>query len=93
VQACLFYEDLYDLRVVADRRELFARTFHSLAAACSSLPPSIFCFRSWRRPGRRHGRRAPGDGDHPGWRMAFESVVRCAAPRERLIIVGTVRLP
>ena len=25
----------------------------------------------------------------PGWRVAFESVVRRAAPRERLLIVGT----
>ena len=32
-QACLYYTDLYDLRIIANRRELFARTFHSLAAA------------------------------------------------------------
>jgi len=89
-QACLFYEDLYDLRVVADRRELFARTFHSLAAASLILAAVYFLLPDL----------GVGQGvvmvaallvmaTIPGWRMAFESVVRCAAPRERLIIVGT----
>ena len=44
-QACLYYTDLYDLRIIANRRELFARTFHSLAAASitSSRPAGIRC--------------------------------------------------
>ena len=89
-QACLYYEDLYDLRVVADRRELFARTFHSLAAASLILAAVYFLLPDL----------GVGQGvvmaaallvmaTIPGWRMAFESLVRCAAPRERLIIVGT----
>ena len=89
-QACLFYEDLYDLRVVADRRELFARTFHSLAAASLILAAVYFLLPDL----------GVGQGvvmaaallvmaTIPGWRMAFESVVRRAAPRERLVIVGT----
>jgi sugar transferase (PEP-CTERM system associated) len=32
-QLCLYYADLYDLRVVADRRELFVRALQSLGAA------------------------------------------------------------
>jgi sugar transferase (PEP-CTERM system associated) len=89
-QACLYYEDLYDLRVVADRRELFARTFHSLAAASLILAAVYFLLPDL----------GVGQGvvmaaallvmaTIPGWRMAFESVVRRVAPRERLIIVGT----
>jgi len=89
-QACLYYEDLYDLRVVADRRELFARTFHSLAAASFILAAVYFLLPDL----------GVGQGvvmaaallvmaTIPGWRMAFASVVRRAAPRERLIIVGT----
>ncbi len=89
-QACLYYEDLYDLRIVADRRELFARTFHSLAAASLILAALYFLLPAL----------GVGQGvvlaaalvvmaTIPGWRVAFESVVRRAAPRERLLIVGT----
>ncbi len=89
-QACLYYEDLYDLRIVADRRELFARTFHSLAAASLILAAVYFLLPDL----------GVGQGvvmaaallvmaTIPGWRVAFESVVRRAAPRERLLIVGT----
>ena len=84
-QACLYYEDLYDLRVVADRRELFARTFHSLAAASLILAAVYFLLPDL----------GVGQGvviaaallvmaTIPAWRVAFESVVRRAAPRERL---------
>ena len=89
-QACLFYSNLYDLRVVADRRELIARTFHSLAAASLILAAVYFLLPDL----------GVGQGvviaaallvmaTIPGWRMTFESVVRRAAPRERLVIVGT----
>jgi len=89
-QACLYYDDLYDLRIVADRRELFARTFHSLAAASLILAALYFLL--------------PALGVGQGvvlavavlvmttivlWRVAFESVVRRASPRERVLIVGT----
>jgi sugar transferase (PEP-CTERM system associated) len=89
-QACLYYEDLYDLRVVADRRELFARTFHSLAAASLILAGVYFLL-----PGLGVGQGVVMAAallvmaTIPGWRVAFESVLRRAAPRERLIIVGT----
>jgi sugar transferase (PEP-CTERM system associated) len=89
-QACLYYEDLYDLRIVADRRELFARTFHSLAAASLILSALYFLV-----PALGVGRGVAMAAallvmaTIPGWRVAFESVVRRAAPRERLLIVGT----
>ncbi|HEY6360344.1 MAG TPA: TIGR03013 family XrtA/PEP-CTERM system glycosyltransferase [Vicinamibacterales bacterium] len=89
-QACLYYENLYDLRIVADRRELFARTFHSLAAASLILAALYFLL-----PALGVGRGVALAAallvmaTIPGWRVAFESVVRRAAPRERLLIVGT----
>src|SRR5688572_95986 len=36
-QLCLYYGDLYDLRMVGDRRELFVRLLQSLAAAALTL--------------------------------------------------------
>lgn len=89
-QACLCYEDLYDLRIVADPRELIARTFHSLAVASIILAALYFVL-----PGLGVGQGVVVAvsllvvATVPGWRLAFESAVRRAAPRERLIIVGT----
>ena len=89
-QACLYYHDLYDLRIIADRRELFARTFHALAAASLILAAVYFVLPDL----------GIGEGvviaaavfvtaTIPGWRVAFDAVARRAAPRERLLIVGT----
>ena len=89
-QACLFYENLYDLRIIADRRELIARTFHSLAAASIILAAVYFLM-----PDLGVGRGVVIAvtllvmATIPGCRVAFESALRRAAPRERLIIVGT----
>ena len=89
-QACLYYDDLYDLRIVADRRELIARTFHSLAGASLILAALYFLL-----PDLGVGQGVVAAvallvmAAIPCWRVAFESVVRRAAPRERLIIVGT----
>src|SRR5579863_8667652 len=47
-QGCLYYADLYDLRVVSDRRELFIRLLQALGAASFILAgvyywlPAIF---------------------------------------------------
>ncbi len=89
-QACLYYHDLYDLRIISDRRELFARTFHALAAASLILAAVYFVLPDL----------GIGEGvviaaavfvtaTIPGWRVAFDAVARRAAPRERLLIVGT----
>src|SRR5258706_3924174 len=45
-QACLYYADLYDLRVVADRRELFVRMLQALGAASFILAAVYFWFPS-----------------------------------------------
>ncbi len=89
-QACLYYEDLYDLRVVADLRELFARTFQSLAAASIILAALYFL-----QPDLGVGQgiviaaAALVTATIPLWRVAFDTMARRAAPRERLLIVGT----
>ncbi len=45
-QLCLFFADMYDLRVVADRRELFVRLLRSLAATAGILAVIYFWFPS-----------------------------------------------
>ncbi len=45
-QLCLFFADMYDLRVVADRRELFVRLLRSLAATAGILAIVYFWFPS-----------------------------------------------
>jgi sugar transferase (PEP-CTERM system associated) len=89
-QACLYYSDLYDLRIVADRRELLARTFHALAAASLILATVYFLLPAL---GVGHGVVIAAAlmvvATIPGFRVAYESVVRRAAPRERVLIVGT----
>src|SRR5512133_898519 len=43
-QVCLYYADLYDLRVVADRRGLFVRALQSLGAASLILAALYYVF-------------------------------------------------
>lgn len=43
-QLCLFFADMYDLRLVADRRELFVRLLRSLAATTLILAAIYFWF-------------------------------------------------
>jgi sugar transferase (PEP-CTERM system associated) len=89
-QACLYYADLYNLRIIADRGELFARTFHSLAAA-SLILALVYALLpdAGIGPGVVVAAVFVVMAAIPGWRVVFESVVRRAAPRERLLIVGT----
>ena len=53
-QLCLFFADMYDLRLVADRRELFVRLLRSPAA--TTTPERSWSPRStdrrWPRPAR-----------------------------------------
>ncbi len=89
-QICLYYTDLYDLRIIANRRELFARTFHSLAAASIilavvyALLPDLGV-----GPGVVIAATLVVMATIPGWRVVFESAVHRVSPRERLVIVGT----
>jgi sugar transferase (PEP-CTERM system associated) len=89
-QVCLYYSDLYDLRIVADRRELFVRALQSLGAASLVLALLYYLF-----PDLVLGRgvfliaAAFVVGIIIGWRVAFQWLARRARPTERLLLVGT----
>ena len=89
-QVCLYYADLYDLRMLAERRELFVRILHALASVSLILAMLYYWF-----PDLVIGR-----GVFIiaaifvitlviGWRVAFEWGSRHVRPRERLLLVGT----
>src|SRR5688572_32354857 len=46
VQGCLYCADLYDVRTLTDRRELFVRLVHALAAASFLLAALYYLFPS-----------------------------------------------
>jgi sugar transferase (PEP-CTERM system associated) len=89
-QACLYYADLYDLRLVPDRRELFMRILHGLAWTSFVLAAVYF----WM-PELVIGRgvfliaAALVVALVILWRVLFEWVMRRVRPRERLLLVGT----
>jgi sugar transferase (PEP-CTERM system associated) len=93
-QFCLYYADMYDTRIIRDRRLLFVRAMYALGATSFifsllySKPffPDMFI----------------DDGVFVitslclvttilGWRIAFEWANRHVAPRERLLLVGTTK--
>jgi len=89
-QVCLYYADLYNLRQVADRRELFVRIVQALASASFLLAAIYYWF----------PRLVIGRGVFMiaaglvlvlviGWRVVFEWLSRSLGPRERLLLVGT----
>jgi sugar transferase (PEP-CTERM system associated) len=89
-QGCLYYADLYDLRLLSDRRELFIRILNALASASLILAGVYYWF-----PALVIGR-----GVFTiaavfvitlviGWRITFEWASRQVRPRERLLLVGT----
>jgi sugar transferase (PEP-CTERM system associated) len=89
-QACLYYADLYDLRLTADRRELFIRLLQALAAATFVMMGIYYWF-----PALMIGRGVFTLSVFliivliVGWRFAFDWLSRRVAPRERLLIIGT----
>jgi sugar transferase (PEP-CTERM system associated) len=89
-QICLYYSDLYDLRQVADRRELFIRIIQALASASFMLAVIYYWF-----PGLIIGRGVFMIAAGLvvvlviGWRIAFDWMSRRMGPRERLLLVGT----
>jgi sugar transferase (PEP-CTERM system associated) len=89
-QLCLYYADLYDLRIVSDRRELFVRIIQALGFAAVILAAIYFWF-----PSLIIGRGVFMVAAFLvlalviGWRVAFEWLTRQVAPRERLLLVGT----
>ena len=90
LQGCLYYADLYNIRTLGDRRELFVRLVQALAAASFVLAALYYWFPSW----------VIGRGVIviaalllvcviPGWRLVFEWLSRNIRARERLLLVGT----
>jgi sugar transferase (PEP-CTERM system associated) len=89
-QSCLYFADLYDFRIITDRRELFVRAVQALGATSLFLAGVYFWFPQL----------IVGRGVFIvaallvitllfGWRIAFEWATRHVAPRERLLLVGT----
>jgi sugar transferase (PEP-CTERM system associated) len=89
-QLCLYFADLYDFRVISDRRELFVQSVQALGAA--SLILSLIYY--WLPE------MVVGRGVFVltaliimslafGWRVVFEWTSRHVAPRARLLVVGT----
>jgi sugar transferase (PEP-CTERM system associated) len=89
-QTCLYYADLYDFRLLADRQEMFIRIIQALASASFILAALYFWF-----PDLIIGRGvflvASGlvIAFVIGWRLAFEWLSGRVGPRERLLIIGT----
>ena len=89
-QLCLYFADLYDFRVIGDRRELFVQSVQALGAASLILAVLYYWFPEM----------VVGRGVFAltavivmtfvfGWRMVFEWTSRHVAPRARLLVVGT----
>ncbi len=89
-QACLYYADLYDLRIAADRPELFVRIVQALGAASFILAVIYFWF-----PALIIGRGVFVIAAFLvitfviTWRLAFVWMSGYMGPRERLLLVGT----
>lgn len=90
VQACLYYGDLYDLRTLADRRDLLIGLFQSLGAASAILALLYYWI-----PELVVGRGVFAMATMLiislviGWRVAFDWLSLKGRPTERLLIVGT----
>ena len=89
-QTCLHYADLYDLRTIVDMRDLLVRLLQALGATSLILAALYFWF-----PDLIIGRgvfvlaAAFSITLIVGWRVAFTWLTKHAAPRERLLLVGT----
>ncbi len=89
-QACLYYADLYDLRIVADRREVFVRSLQALGAT-SMILAGLYYWIPDLVIGRGVFLIAAGlvIAAVVGWRIAFEWLTKHLRARERLLLVGT----
>jgi sugar transferase (PEP-CTERM system associated) len=89
-QGCLYYADLYDLRLLTDKRELWTRIIQALSTASFVLAALYF----WL-PSLIIGRGVFLVAAFlvialvSGWRATFEWLSGHLAPRERLLLVGT----
>jgi sugar transferase (PEP-CTERM system associated) len=90
LQVCLYYGDLYDLRKLADRRDLLTGLVRALGAASVVLAILYYAI-----PELVIGRGVVALATLliitlvVGWRVAFEWLSMRGRPTERLLIVGT----
>ena len=90
LQGCLYYADLYDVRTLADRREMFVKLVQALAAASFLLAGLYYLL-----PSLIIGRGIIVIAALilvtliPSWRLLFEWLSRNMRPHERLLLVGT----
>jgi sugar transferase (PEP-CTERM system associated) len=89
-QLCLYYSNLYDLKTISDRRDLFIRITQAVGAT-SLLLALIYYWFPYLIIGRSVALVAGGlmISLVAGWRLIFEWVTKRMAPRERLLLVGT----
>src|SRR5256712_715239 len=89
-QLCLYYGDVYEFGITADRRELLARILKALGGSLMILAALYFQF----------PKLVIGHGVVSmaallavalviGWRLAFVWMAKSLAPRKRLLIIGT----
>jgi sugar transferase (PEP-CTERM system associated) len=89
-QLCLYYAELYDFRILSDRREVFLRLIQALGSTSLVLAFLYFWF-----PALVIGRgvavlsAAFLVGAVGGWRVVHEWLTRRIGSRERLLLVGT----
>ncbi len=89
-QLCLYYADMYDLRLVSDRRELYVGIVQALGSASFILAALYYWF-----PPLIIGRGVFTVAAFLvmtvviSWRVVFEFLSRRVRPRERLLLVGT----
>ena len=89
-QGCLYFADLYDLRRIAGRRDLFVRMIQGLGVTSFLLAglyvwkPSLVIARGVFVIASLLTLSLVG-----GWRIAFEWLSRRVLPRQRLLLVGT----
>jgi sugar transferase (PEP-CTERM system associated) len=89
-QLCFYFGDLYNLKVVSDRREMFIRIVQGLGVTSLVLGVLYYWFPEM----------VIGRGVFLiaallvvvfviGWRVAWDWLARAVGPRERLLIIGT----
>jgi sugar transferase (PEP-CTERM system associated) len=89
-QISMYFADLYDFRILAERRELFVRSMQALGGSSLLLAAIYFWF-----PDLIVGRGVFMVAAVAiiallfGWRMAFVWTSRQVGPRERILLVGT----
>src|SRR6185436_7385922 len=82
-QLCLYYRNLYEFRVIANRSELLIRVLQALGAA-SVILSLVYLF----APSLIIARGVFVAAGVTSWRLGFEWISRRVAPRERLLLVG-----